>query len=94
MHLLSFLTGSKNIKRQSKTNHLNYPSPTFIEHKELQVMPKLKRQDILEGMIVDDKRGLTLVDKNIMKKFINKGFLCSKVMLNLSYVTFHNFRPL
>lgn len=69
MHLVSFLTGSKNIKRQSKSNHLCFPSPTFIDHKELQVIPKLKRQDILEGMIVDDKRGLVLVDKNIMKKF-------------------------
>lgn len=31
--------------------------------------PKLTKQDILEGMIVDDKKGLVLVDKNIMKKF-------------------------
>jgi hypothetical protein len=82
LHLLSFLTGAKSIKKNSKNNHLHHPSPTFIDHKEWQIKPNLTKEEILYGMIVDDKKGLLLVDRNIMKKF--RGIISDMIKQILS----------
>jgi hypothetical protein len=71
-HPFSFLTGVTKFGKNNK-GLLTYPSPTFIDRKELMVKPKLTKEDILYGMEVNDKEGLMLVDKDIMKKF--KGII-------------------
>jgi hypothetical protein len=58
-------------KKENKL--LDTPSPDFIEVHKLQIKPKLDKKSILEGMVVNDKLGLVLVDKHIMVKF--KGII-------------------
>lgn len=70
-HLISFLNGVT--KYGFKEGKLEAPSPTFIEASELMVKPSMTKEAILSGMIIDDKLGLLLVDKEISKKF--KGII-------------------
>jgi hypothetical protein len=72
LHLLSFLTGSKVIA-QDKTGKFLFPSPTFIDCQEWQIKPDLSKNVVIEGMVIEDKKGLVLVDKKIMAKF--KGII-------------------
>lgn len=82
LHVLSFMTGAKLVKRHSKNNFLHYPAPTFIHHNEWQRKPGLNKQEILDGMLIDDKKGLVLIDKNITKKF--KGIVSDMIKQILS----------
>jgi hypothetical protein len=73
LHPNSFLTGCSGKNLHMKNGKLETPSPYFIEVDRFQTKPKLDKQSILEGMIVNDKTGLVLVDQNIMIKF--KGII-------------------
>lgn len=67
-HPFSFLTGSTKVER-AKNGMLIYPSPVFIDTVEWKKKPDLTKEAILWGMVVHDKDGLVLVDKEITKKF-------------------------
>lgn len=66
-HPFSFMTG--NHKYGYKKGKLTFPSPTFIENDLWLKKPLLTKEEILKGMIISDKKGLILVDKEIKKKF-------------------------
>lgn len=66
-HPLSIFTGTK--KYMSKLGLLEYPSPNLIDHNEWTNKPDYSKDSILNGNVIDDKHGLLLVDKEIMKKF-------------------------
>lgn len=67
-HPFSFLTGVTKFGK-NKNGLLNVPSPVFIDTKEWQTKPDLDKNSILYGMVINDKEGLVLVDKEIQKKF-------------------------
>jgi hypothetical protein len=73
LHPFSFLTGCLTRVLYKKENRLDTPSPDFIEVYKLQEKPKLDKKSILEGMVINDKLGLVLLDKNITVKF--KGII-------------------
>ena len=72
-HPFSFMTGHKKIGFNQKKKILKYPSPTFIENELWIKKPKLTKNDILKGMIIDNEKGLILIDKEMTKKF--KGII-------------------
>jgi hypothetical protein len=73
VHPNSFLTGCSAKVLHIKNGKLETPSPYFIEVEKFQERPKLDKTSILEGMVVNDKTGLVLVDHHIMSKF--KGII-------------------
>ena len=67
-HPFSFLTGHTKWGFDN-TKHLTSPSPTLLTHEQWIQEPNLTKDGILYGMIIDDIRGIVLVDKDITKKF-------------------------
>jgi hypothetical protein len=73
VHPNSFLTGCSAKALHIKNGKLETPSPYFVEVDKFQERPKLDKTSILEGMVINDKTGLVLVDHHIMTKF--KGII-------------------
>ena len=67
-HPMSFMTGNKKYGYKSNGT-LNWPAPTFLETEKWAEKAGLIKEEILYGMIINDKDGLVLVDRDIMKKF-------------------------
>ena len=67
-HRFSFLTGHRKWGFDN-TKHLTSPSPTLLTYEQWIQEPDLTKDGILYGSIIDDQRGLVLVDKDITKKF-------------------------
>ena len=67
-HPFSFLTGHRKWGFDN-SKHLTSPSPTLLTQEQWLLEPDLTKAGILHGMIIDDTRGLVLVDKDITKKF-------------------------
>ena len=72
-HPFSFMTGHKKTGFNQKKNILKYPSPTFIENELWIKKPNLTKNEILKGMIINNEKGLVLIDKEMTKKF--KGII-------------------
>ena len=72
-HPFSFMTGHKKTGFNKKKNVLKYPSPTFIENELWIKKPNLTKNEILKGMIINNEKGLVLIDKEMTKKF--KGII-------------------
>jgi hypothetical protein len=70
-HPFSFMTGHHIYG--FKKDKLKYPSPTFIENELWIRRPDLTKKGILKGMIINNKKGLVLVDETMSKKF--KGII-------------------
>ena len=70
-HPFSFMTG--HFKYGFKKGKLKYPSPTFLENELWIKKPDLTKKGILKGMIINNKKGLILVDETMSKKF--KGII-------------------
>ena len=66
-HPFSFMTG--HYKYGFKNNKLKYPSPTFLENELWIKRPDLTKKGILKGMIINNKKGLILIDETMSKKF-------------------------
>jgi hypothetical protein len=83
LHPFSFLIGA-----ESKIPHLNgklkVPSPNFMDIERLITKPSLTKESILEGMVINDKIGLVLVDKHICSKF--KGIVSNMISQMLSAI--------
>ena len=72
-HPFSFMTGHHKIGFNQKKKILKFPSPTFIENELWIKKPKLTKNEILKGMIINNEKGLVLIDKEMTKKF--KGII-------------------
>ena len=72
-HPFSFMTGHKKIGFNQKKKILKYPSPTFIENELWIKKPKLTKNEILKGMIINNEKDLVLIDKEMIKKI--KGII-------------------
>ena len=49
--------------------YLKSPSPLLIENELWLKKQELSKKDILDGVVVDNKKGLVLVSKEVSKKF-------------------------
>ena len=78
----SFCTGHKHWGFD-KNGFLTSPSPTILKTSEYQKKPDLTKEGVLKGQIIDETKGLVLVDPFICKKFggIIKDFLASLLIL-------------
>ena len=72
-HPFSFMKGHNKIGFNQKKKILKFPSPTFIENELWIKKPKLTKNEILKGMIINNEKGLVLIDKEMTKKF--KGII-------------------
>lgn len=67
---ISFMYGQERFGIQKKLKRLEYPSPTFIEYKELvSIIQPLTKDAIFSGTRSDDKLGLVLTDPSVCVKF-------------------------
>ncbi|MCQ2819183.1 MAG: oxysterol-binding protein [archaeon] len=68
-HPFSFLTGHHKWGYDYYRKYLTSPSPTLLTKEEWTLKPDLSKAGILGGFLIDDCRGLVLVDPFIKKKF-------------------------
>ena len=67
------MTGHHKIGFNQKKKILKFPSPTFIENELWIKKPNLTKNEILKGMIINNEKGLVLIDKEMIKKI--KGII-------------------
>ena len=81
-HPFSFCTGHRKWGYNQK-GFLTSPSPTLLKKTEFIKRPNLTKESILRGQIIDERKGLVLIDPFICKKFggIIKDFLSALLTL-------------
>ena len=81
-HPFSFCTGHRKWGYDQK-GFLTSPSPTLLKNSEFIKKPNLTKENVLKGQIIDERKGLVLVDPFICKKFggIIKDFLSALLTL-------------
>jgi hypothetical protein len=68
-HPVSFLGYQKKIGFNEKLQKTEAYSPTLIDCFELSLKPDLSKNSILKGNVIDEKKGLTLLDQSIISRF-------------------------
>ena len=68
-HPFSFLTGHRKWGYDYYRKYLTSPSPTLLTKEEWIIKPDLTKNGILGEFLIDDSRGLVLIDPFITKKF-------------------------
>ena len=86
-HPFSFLTGHRKFGVNQSCDLLNAPSPLFIENELWLRKPDLSKKGYLEGVVIDNKKGLLLVSEEISQKF--KGILVDLIAQLLKVISGH-----